>query len=475
MKKFFGMALVVLLLGSSVAGAEQGNGIFADAGASTEKVLESAKDYYEQGRVLLSDQSKRMDAIECFSKAIEIDPDYIPAYKARIELYMMSKKFDLALKDMNTVLEKPLDSKDKANFHYERGLYFEKSGDHSGALKDYDKALEADPKYSYASSAKIRVYKTLERYELALAELDASYEKNSDPERRAIYHHQRATILVRSDKIEGAIVECTKAVENNPAYAHAYELRASLYQKMQNYEFALSDATKAIEEISSPIASPYLLRGAILREMGDIEGAISNYTKAIEINPLSRRNRFDFYSDIGKYDLALADIEIMIKENPSVESNYSVLKGVTLRKSGDLEGAIRVYTQAIEKRENYFYAYDERSKAYEEQGRYDLALADYTTLILKNPKSAACYRGRAEIYYRMGNTNLAAEDFEKALELINKDAKSEYFLGEIYENHFKDKEKALVYYRLALKNASPIVQKGIIQKAEEAIQRLEGK
>jgi Cytochrome c biogenesis factor len=145
-----------------------------------------------------------------------------------------------------------------------------------------------------------------------------------------------------------------------------------------------------------------------------------------------------------------------------------------LQKSGDEEGAIKEYTKGIEINSGLWQAYVERAEIYEKRGNYDLALADYTTLILRNPKSAAWHRGRAEIYYRMGNMKLAAEGFEKTLELIGKDAKSEYFLGEIYETHYKDKEKALVYYRLTVENnANTVVQKEVRKKALEAIQRLE--
>ncbi len=111
---------------------------------------------------------------------------------------------------------------------------------------------------------------------------------------------------------KGAIADFDKALEINPEYTIAYNLRGAAKFKIGDYIGAIEDYTKAIE-IDSAYSMPlkysvreskggiseidklnvidpkyafaYFNRGLARKEIDDYEGAIADYSTAIQINP----------------------------------------------------------------------------------------------------------------------------------------------------------------------------------------------
>jgi lipopolysaccharide biosynthesis regulator YciM len=98
-----------------------------------DKNPESAKAYNDQG-VAIRMNGDHKQAIEYFSKAIEIDPNYAEAYNNRGLSYASSQigNFDLALSDFSKVIE--LNPNDGDAYFLRANLYFQK--------RDYDKTWE---------------------------------------------------------------------------------------------------------------------------------------------------------------------------------------------------------------------------------------------------------------------------------------------------------------------------------------------
>jgi|GEM_PF-3563299 Tetratricopeptide repeat. len=124
MRRIFGMALVVLLLGSSVEAVEmQEDKVDTKTDATTEKLSKSATYFYNQGRLAFS-QGKTTEAIQSFSRVIEIDSENVSAYQFRARLYQKMKEYELALNDAIKVVEKT--SPPTASSYLFRGLFCEK-------------------------------------------------------------------------------------------------------------------------------------------------------------------------------------------------------------------------------------------------------------------------------------------------------------------------------------------------------------
>lgn len=88
--------------------------------------------------------------------------------------------------------------------------------------------------------------------------------------------------------------------------------------------------------------------------------------------------------------------------------------GVMLQGTGDLEGAIRNFSRAVElepNADNYF----ARGLAYADLGDQPKAIADYTVAIRQDPKFAAAYYNRGMAYMALQQLPAAVNDFSEAI------------------------------------------------------------
>ena len=78
-------------------------------------------------------QEKYEQAIPLFSKAIQTDKDWLPAYYNRAICYANTKQYPEALKDFNYILA---NCPAQAEAYFNRGIVYENLGLYSNAIKD---------------------------------------------------------------------------------------------------------------------------------------------------------------------------------------------------------------------------------------------------------------------------------------------------------------------------------------------------
>lgn len=95
------------------------------------------------------------------------------------------------------------------------------------------------------------------QYEDALAQyaiaLQIAPEMPSSSEIRSICHANSAACLLKLEKYDDAIKECTKALELNPTYMKALIRKAEAHEKLENFEEAIADLKKILELDSSNV------------------------------------------------------------------------------------------------------------------------------------------------------------------------------------------------------------------------------
>lgn len=136
---------------------------------------------------------------------------------------------------------------EKAKRFFYRGRAKQDDGDLGGAIVDFDKAIEIDP-------------------------------------RHARYYFRRGGAKRGNGDLDGAIADYTRAIEINQGDAFAYNNRAAVKRLQGDLEGALADYDKAIETCPGYLEA-YNNRGAAKQSNGDLDGAVADYTKAIEIEP----------------------------------------------------------------------------------------------------------------------------------------------------------------------------------------------
>ena len=108
----------------------------------------AAKDVYTKAGAAF-EENKFEEAIDFYSKAIEIDPKYSSAYFNRALSYAILNKYGEAERDAETVMDIEPDSYDAP---YVMGIVAEYQQDYQGAKEWYEKSLQKNPKYEQAKA-----------------------------------------------------------------------------------------------------------------------------------------------------------------------------------------------------------------------------------------------------------------------------------------------------------------------------------
>jgi lipoprotein NlpI len=135
--------------------------------------------------------------------------------------------------------------------YFNRGVAEKANGDLEGAIADYNRAIELDPKFGAAYS-------------------------------------NRGNAKQAKGDLDGAIADCDRAIELDPKDATAHKYRGVAKKAKGDLEGAIADYNRAIE-LDPKFAAAYFHRGIAKQAKGDLKGAIGDINGAIE------RNNQDFY------------------------------------------------------------------------------------------------------------------------------------------------------------------------------------
>jgi len=180
-------------------------------------------------------------AIEDYSAAIAIDPEFAIAYGNRGLLYGATGEYDRALEDYSAAIG--LSPSDPVPYN-NRGRLFADRGRFDRALADYNEALALNPFYPEA-------------------------------------YNNRGKVLERQGRFDDAITDFTAAITLDSGFADAYVNRGAVYGKKGRIDRAIEDYTAAL--FARPhLAAVYCARGDLYLRTADAERARSDYQKACD-------------------------------------------------------------------------------------------------------------------------------------------------------------------------------------------------
>ena len=252
-------------------------------------------------------------AIEHFTNAIKLKPDFAETYKNRGVAYDFKGDYDRAIEDYNTMIN--LNLNDAAAYNNRANTYGNK-GEYDLAIEDYTQAIKLNPRLAEA-------------------------------------YNNRGTAYVQTGAIEPAIKDFDKAIELNPGYANAYYNRGVVYGSQDDYERAISDHTQAIE-LNPDYAEAYCSRGSAYAKKGMFNCAINDFTKAIELNPnyaIAYCGRGIAYGSQSNDICAIQDYDKAIELYPDYAAAYNS-RGLAKHRLGrtgeakqDLQTALKLAEQ----------------------------------------------------------------------------------------------------------------------------------
>ncbi|MEZ2239324.1 tetratricopeptide repeat protein [Microcoleus sp.] len=203
-----------------------------------------------------------------------------------------------------------LNNPQDAKTYYVRGLTRFDKGDLSGAVADFNQAIQTQSDYSEAYFYRGLAYSDLRQ-------------------------------------MPKSIADYSKAIALNAGYVDAYYNRGLVLSALGDKPGAIADYTQVIR-LDRNFAAAYNNRGLALSELGDQKGAIDDFNQALQINP-GRANTY-FNRGLALFRInndrsALADYTQAIQLNPSYAKAFAN-RGITLVRMGDRQGAIADLQQA---------------------------------------------------------------------------------------------------------------------------------
>ena len=217
-------------------------------------------------------------AIECYTEAIRLKPDFSTAYNNRGIVYEEKGKIDLAIADYKETMQ--LDPSDPAPYSNRGNIYRDK-GEFQLAFSDYERAIELDPKFSGAYNNRGLAYYGKGDYDRAIRDYNAAIKLKPTFADAYVNRSNAYTDKGDSDK---SLKDLNMAVKLNPQLFESYYNRGIVYYKMDEIDLALADFNRAIE-LNPEAALIYNNRALAYDSQKEFDRALEDFNKAIELDP----------------------------------------------------------------------------------------------------------------------------------------------------------------------------------------------
>lgn len=179
-------------------------------------------------------------AIQLYSEAIELDPNFAEAYSNRGYAKYLLGEEENALQDYDKAIELNPNLSEAYN---NRGNAKESLGDENGALEDFDKAIELNPDYANAYNNRGIVKRELGDTTGAMIDFNKAIRlRGNFPEA----YCNRGVLKEKIGDNDGALLDYNVAIDLNPFFFGSYKCRGILERNSENLIQAISDFSRAI-------------------------------------------------------------------------------------------------------------------------------------------------------------------------------------------------------------------------------------
>ncbi len=167
-------------------------------------------------------------ASSCYTTALEYFPDHPSLLLNRAHAYRKQKRYEDALADLNTALEK---NGNDPELHNAKGLVLLDMNNRLGAVWAFDKAIELNPDFARAWHNRGNAYYWMLEDQKAVDDYSKAIELNP---KVALYYNNRGLVYFYLNKYSLALDDYNKAIETDPENSAAYLNRSRLYKIFGN-------------------------------------------------------------------------------------------------------------------------------------------------------------------------------------------------------------------------------------------------
>ena len=286
-------------------------------------------------------------------------------------------------------------------------------GDYEGAIVDFTRAIELDPKQASAFRNRGLARVLLKQYDEALADFERAEALGAAD---ADLYEARGRALFSKDMYAEAVAALTKAIELDPKGAQGYALRARSLLNSGKAAEALPDADRAVA-LDPADAEHRVLRSLVLRELRRFDEALKDADAALEVDPKNVRgllSRAKIREAFGDREGALADLDRLKQTGEVDQETIELFRSVM--GSGRRADPVAEASRAIRLNPNDRAAYRRRGTVRLERGEWREAVEDLTKFIEGGEGGCQTYLLRAKAHRALGDDAGASADISIALE-----------------------------------------------------------
>ncbi|MFW6107790.1 MAG: tetratricopeptide repeat protein [bacterium] len=424
--------------------------LLAGCTATPEEYLEAARE-----------AGSRREAIRLLTRAVEGDPQFAPALRARARLHAETGAFDKSVADYDRLLDL-LENRDRpstqttrqrADILYMRGKVQELAGRLPQAAESYTKALAADPALTTPFQDRAWVYLKMGKYARAMQDYvillgrDPGHLPDEARARRAQLRFRRGVAAFCSRQWESALSDFEVAFRQSRAPARKTRALLNLYfivSRIGDKEQAERALATYAEETRKQRATdtPWIFTVLWYLEGRLKEGSLLDAAKHTNAQVQAERTAVARYYigarrlvdgdragaiDAFKKCVAHEDRSLVEYHMAKVELRRIQVGGMTAedykakaRRAKTHEEKIKLYSEAIRVNPRDPEARLQRAILYALTGKHELALADYDRLLelARLPENRAqVLRYRGWTHAQSGQYEKAVSDYTAALEL----------------------------------------------------------
>ncbi len=388
--------------------------------------------------------------------------DHAKAYYYWGNAHLNSRNYQAAIEKLDETIKlvqnRPEAYNSRGNAYRLRG----EKDDYQEAIKNYDKAIEV--------------------YDAAVEPVYIEIH---------VIHNDRGLANAAVGNYDEAIKDYTKAIESKPDYAEAYYNRGVVQHDLSKYQEAVDDLSRAIKLKKSqdpPViyTEAYEARGNTKEALGEEVNAKVDFVMAYYYWSNEAYKEGKCEEAIEKLNTVLDELEMDISYVYHARGKAKAKFGKSKADLGDLDGARKLYQEAIEDYDEAIKLEPENALYYQDRGMtrllrgairvpngmiedYESAIADFTEAINRKSDLVDVYNQRGQAGCLLG--------YAKANRGATKEARKHYKLAleDFKEAINLDSDNAGYYKYLGLANAALGKAKAALSAFEKAKQLKEAK
>jgi tetratricopeptide (TPR) repeat protein len=290
----------------------------------------------------LAAAGKPEEARDEFTRALNIDPNYVSAMVSMSSYYNLHRNYDEAISVLSAALKIRPDS-DQA--HYNLALAFSGQGKTAQAIAEYRATLQINPRHD---KALVNLGATLAQ-QGDLTSAIALYQRAIEIAPDNPYaHNALGGALESQGKLDDAVQQYSAALQIQPDFAEAHENLAGLLAGHGHFEDAKPHFEAAVKLRPNDPGLHLEFANASFAA-GNLNTAAAEYSDTLKLQPDNLAAHYNLAAALarqGQLDSALAEFSEVLRLKPDFADAHTGM-AIILAQQGNDRGAIEHYRAAL--------------------------------------------------------------------------------------------------------------------------------